>query len=305
MDGRPGCACGGPLPRPEDITPLLHTVDVTALLRPTDVRPLSQPVDETAPLPRQRRRNNATQLPRPMDPPTTSPLPEDLGLFAYAPPPRWTQDPDGGDGGDRDDGRNGRSGHRRRERSRIAGGPTAAAAAVVASVGAVLLGMQLLSGGDSGGDDDRAAPDERVRPTAVLPTGDGDLPTGPPPSQPGKPTGSPGTADPRRSASASRPATSRPTVTAARDGNAGESSGPVIAASVAVIGLGESGPEVLELQLRLKQEHAYAPKADGVYDSDVQSAVARYQRNHDVPGDPVGTYGPNTRRVLESRTAEP
>ncbi|MGP3925446.1 peptidoglycan-binding domain-containing protein [Streptomyces sp. 8N616] len=261
-------------------------------------------MDETAPPPRHRRRNGAAQLPRPMDPPTTSPLPEDLGLFEYAPPPRWTQDPDGGDGGDRDDGRNGRSGYRWRERSRITGGPTAAAAAVVASVGAVLLGMQLLSGGDSGGDDDRAAPDERVRPTAVLPTGDGALPTGPPLSQTGKPTGSPGTADPGRSASASKPASSRPTVTAARDRNAGESSGPVVAASV-VIGPGESGAEVLELQLRLKQEHAYAPKADGVYDSDVQSAVARYQRNHDVPGDPVGTYGPNTRRMLESRTTEP
>ncbi|MCH6160080.1 peptidoglycan-binding protein [Streptomyces marispadix] len=68
---------------------------------------------------------------------------------------------------------------------------------------------------------------------------------------------------------------------------------------------GDRGPEVTELQRRLKQAGALDEDApeDGVYSRDVQQAVARFQSWNDVRGDEFGEYGPNTRRALESQTS--
>jgi hypothetical protein len=68
---------------------------------------------------------------------------------------------------------------------------------------------------------------------------------------------------------------------------------------------GDSGPEVSELQRRLKQAGALDEDApeDGVYSRDVQQGVARFQAWNDVRGDDFGEYGPNTRRALESQTS--
>nr|WP_240968449.1 peptidoglycan-binding protein [Streptomyces sp. HNM0575] len=68
---------------------------------------------------------------------------------------------------------------------------------------------------------------------------------------------------------------------------------------------GDSGPEVAELQRRLKQAGALdegAPE-DGVYSQQVQQAVAQFQSWNDVRGDESGEYGPDTRRALESQTS--
>lgn len=68
---------------------------------------------------------------------------------------------------------------------------------------------------------------------------------------------------------------------------------------------GDSGPEVAELQRRLKQAGALDEDApeDGVYSQQVQQAVAQFQARNRVRGDEYGEYGPNTRRVLESQTS--
>ncbi|WP_314172480.1 peptidoglycan-binding domain-containing protein [Streptomyces winkii] len=68
---------------------------------------------------------------------------------------------------------------------------------------------------------------------------------------------------------------------------------------------GDSGPEVAELQRRLKQVGALDEDAaeDGVYSQQVQQAVTRYQAQNNVRGDDFGEYGPNTRRALESETS--
>jgi len=68
---------------------------------------------------------------------------------------------------------------------------------------------------------------------------------------------------------------------------------------------GDSGPEVRELQYRLRQTYAYRGGMNGKYDHEVREGVARFQEWYGVRGDPRGVYGPNTRRVLESATQIP
>ncbi|MFH0245543.1 peptidoglycan-binding protein [Streptomyces sp. HK10] len=67
---------------------------------------------------------------------------------------------------------------------------------------------------------------------------------------------------------------------------------------------GDSGPEVEELQRRLRQIQGIYPggEVDGRYDAEVTEAVARYQQWYGVRGDEEGVYGDDTRRDLESRT---
>ncbi|OAH16401.1 spore cortex-lytic enzyme precursor [Streptomyces jeddahensis] len=70
-----------------------------------------------------------------------------------------------------------------------------------------------------------------------------------------------------------------------------------------VLRRGDEGPEVVELQQRLQQLRLYTGEADGVYDRSVEDAVSRYQRARGIREN--GTYGPQTRRSLESETTEP
>ncbi|MDH6514495.1 hypothetical protein M2163_008530 [Streptomyces sp. SAI-135] len=72
-----------------------------------------------------------------------------------------------------------------------------------------------------------------------------------------------------------------------------------------VLGLGDQGPEVVELQLRLRQAGVYDGEADGDFDQQVQSAVRTYQVTRFVLQDDSGVYGPATRARLESETTEP
>ncbi|WSY79982.1 peptidoglycan-binding protein [Streptomyces sp. NBC_00879] len=75
-----------------------------------------------------------------------------------------------------------------------------------------------------------------------------------------------------------------------------------------VLRQGDSGPEVVELQKRLRQSLCLCylrGDVDGTYDSRVKSAVWSYQSIRGVHGDPQGVYGPNTRRALEAETSSP
>ncbi|MFF4056426.1 peptidoglycan-binding protein [Streptomyces sp. NPDC001668] len=72
-----------------------------------------------------------------------------------------------------------------------------------------------------------------------------------------------------------------------------------------VLGLGDQGPEVVELQLRLRQVGLYDEEADGDFDEQVQSAVRTYQVSRFVLQDDAGVYGKATRASLESETSEP
>ena len=68
---------------------------------------------------------------------------------------------------------------------------------------------------------------------------------------------------------------------------------------------GDKGPEVVELQLRLRQIGFYDGAADGDYDSQVENAVRSYQFTRVILTDESGVYGPATRASLEGETFEP
>ncbi|MFJ9542255.1 peptidoglycan-binding protein [Streptomyces sp. NPDC101225] len=72
-----------------------------------------------------------------------------------------------------------------------------------------------------------------------------------------------------------------------------------------VLRYGDQGPEVVELQLRLRQIGFYDGDADGDFDRQVENAVRTYQLTRVVLKDPSGVYGAATRASLEGETEEP
>ncbi|WP_406168449.1 peptidoglycan-binding protein [Streptomyces sp. NBC_00996] len=68
---------------------------------------------------------------------------------------------------------------------------------------------------------------------------------------------------------------------------------------------GDRGPEVTELQLRLRQLSLYMGSDDGNYDNQVENVVRRYQWARGITDDEQGVYGAATRTSLESETTEP
>ncbi|MBV7698438.1 peptidoglycan-binding protein [Streptomyces sp. TRM70350] len=68
---------------------------------------------------------------------------------------------------------------------------------------------------------------------------------------------------------------------------------------------GDSGPEVTELQLRLRQLYLYNDDPHGHYTQEVENAVRNYQWARGVQTDELGVYGEETRQKLESETSEP
>lgn len=68
---------------------------------------------------------------------------------------------------------------------------------------------------------------------------------------------------------------------------------------------GDTGPEVTELQQRLRRvPNVYDDgPTSGTYDAVLTEAVARFQLWYGIRGDETGVYGNDTRRDLESRTA--
>ncbi|AZM49916.1 hypothetical protein DMB38_32735 [Streptomyces sp. WAC 06738] len=81
---------------------------------------------------------------------------------------------------------------------------------------------------------------------------------------------------------------------------------PAVPVLPPVLGPGDSGPEVTELQHRLRQVGlGLLQPADGAYDDGVRTSVRTFQSVNGLEEDERGVYGPETRRELESRTDEP
>lgn len=237
--------------------------------------------------------------------------PEDLGLFAHPAP--------GEDGPQRADNPRGRRRSRKRPLAAVAG----AAVAVVAVCGG------LLAAGLLGGDDERdqARPNDLAGgPTATASTGDateGPTPSGSASRATAKASASPSpgkSADAKTSASPSasgaHPASARTPVLAGASSSASAPPGatartaPPSGSTAATLKQGMRGPDVLEMQQRLNEEGGWllAPdvvREDGHYSGEDGHAVADFQRDNGIKGDPSGVYGPNTRRALEAMTSEP
>ncbi|MEV7670196.1 MULTISPECIES: peptidoglycan-binding domain-containing protein [unclassified Streptomyces] len=62
---------------------------------------------------------------------------------------------------------------------------------------------------------------------------------------------------------------------------------------------GDEGPEVEDLQWRLRAAWVYFGPVDGRYGNKVREAVREFQRWRSIQGDPLGVYGPSTRAALE------
>ncbi|MFF8292491.1 peptidoglycan-binding protein [Streptomyces sp. NPDC016309] len=65
---------------------------------------------------------------------------------------------------------------------------------------------------------------------------------------------------------------------------------------------GDRGPEVAELQRRLREAGLYDGPMNGRYNDQVEWGVGQYQEARDLEGDEWGVYGPETRQWLESET---
>ncbi|MFJ9961342.1 peptidoglycan-binding domain-containing protein [Streptomyces avermitilis] len=125
----------------------------------------------------------------------------------------------------------------------------------------------------------------------------------PSPSASSSPSGSASSRAPSRSGSATPSGT--PT-TARATGSARPTSGNGQDQSASpVLHRGDKGPEVTELQLRLRQLVLYTGNADGTYSGQVEASVRNYQLARGITTDDQGVYGAATRASLESETSEP
>lgn len=193
------------------------------------------------------------------------------------------------------------------------------ALAVGAAVAAV-VGTAAFAGGLFGGDDSTdealpeattSAPDTEDEPAASVAPSPSTSAT-PPRTQ--SPSATP-SASPSASASPTKSREPAPTATAsaspkasasptAEDGTptAAPPADPPPGLADSSLRPGDRGPEVAELQSRLKEVWLYSGPSDGNYNDQVRSAVAVYQSYKAIQGDPTGVYGPNTRRALEAET---
>ncbi|WP_326677036.1 peptidoglycan-binding domain-containing protein [Streptomyces sp. NBC_01237] len=113
-----------------------------------------------------------------------------------------------------------------------------------------------------------------------------------------------GSAEPTRSASASAsPATPAPSLSAATKTPGAPSAAPPAQLTGPTLRPGDHGPEVAELQNRLKEVWLYQGPSNADYTDRVEEAVQVYQSYKAIRGDPAGVYGPNTRRALEAETS--
>ncbi|WP_435886947.1 peptidoglycan-binding domain-containing protein [Streptomyces parvus] len=196
-------------------------------------------------------------------------------------------------------------------------GALAVGAAVAAVVGTAAFAGGLFGGDDSG---DEALPEA----TTSVP-GLGDEPAAsvaPSPSASATPSRTPSrsaapSASPSASASPTRSREPSPTATASaspttsasptpEDGGTPTSSpsaAPPAEFAGPALRPGDRGPEVGVLQNRLKEVWLYSGPSDQHYDDRVENAVAIYQSYKAIQGDPIGVYGPNTRRALEAETS--
>ncbi len=72
-----------------------------------------------------------------------------------------------------------------------------------------------------------------------------------------------------------------------------------------VLRRGDKGPEVTELQLRLRQLYLYNGDINGNFNWPLEDALRNYQWSRGVGRDDLGVYTAETRASLESETSEP
>ncbi|MFJ9826365.1 peptidoglycan-binding protein [Streptomyces sp. NPDC101160] len=196
---------------------------------------------------------------------------------------------------------------RGRGRSR---GVLIAGVVAAAVVGTAVLATALI-GGDEGTDDRADVP--IVTTSASLNLAVSEAPTATPSSSAStsaSPTASRSSASASPSPKATRTATAttstaptgpaRPTATAPASGVAPtESATP----EPETLSMGSTGPEVEDLQWRLREAGLYSGPIDGRYGKKVKHGVEVFQSYMDITEDPRGVYGPTTRRELEEVTS--
>ncbi|KRC95844.1 MULTISPECIES: peptidoglycan-binding domain-containing protein [unclassified Streptomyces] len=111
-------------------------------------------------------------------------------------------------------------------------------------------------------------------------------------------TPSPAVERPTRSAAPPPAPSRRPT------GSASPRPAPTVSAPPA-LRFGDTGPEVAELQARLRRIGYQGGATEGVYDREVENSVRSYQLTRAVLEDEAGVYGVATRAALEAETDEP
>ncbi|MEV5143749.1 peptidoglycan-binding domain-containing protein [Streptomyces sp. NPDC052727] len=195
---------------------------------------------------------------------------------------------------------------RRRSRRTVLLAAGGAGVAVVAVAGSALFSYQAPAR-------DRAAQEVRASIPETTPRAPSSATAPAPPVTPRPPLPSPSaTADPSPS-QGSVPPSPAPTASASAS-HAAASPTPsttpsgtprTTPAAAPVLRRGDTGPEVTELQQRLRRLNLYGDRIDGTFTRPVEDAVRNYQLARGIRGDDLGTYGPATRRSLESETTEP
>ncbi|WP_053672122.1 peptidoglycan-binding domain-containing protein [Streptomyces sp. NRRL B-1140] len=302
----------------DPVAPSPHAATgVTASSRPAEPAPAGgaapppSPADATMPL-------------RPVGPDATAALPAATVSMGPTPPAPAAAEPSVTDlrlfeGTARADrGAAGGSGAQRSGRRRTLLLATAGACAAVVAAAGYASGLFSYEGPSRDSalpDDIRASVPDAPSSSAASTPPAGDAPAAPPapaaprpsPSRSGSPSASPSPSAPSPSASPSQspsPSASQPSATAtgaeqAPPDNSRQKAGPT------VLRLGDRGPEVTELQLRLRQLNLYVDDADGSFDDRLQEAVRTYQWSRGIQSDDLGVYDAETRNKLESETRAP
>lgn len=196
-------------------------------------------------------------------------------------------------------------------------GALAVGAAVAAVVGTAAFAGGLFGGDDSGDEAlpeaTTSVPDLGDEPAAsVAPSPSASAAPSRTPSRSAAPSASPSaSASPARSREPSPTATASASPTTSASPTPEDGGAPTSSASAAPpaefagpsLRPGDRGPEVGVLQNRLKEVWLYSGPSDQHYDDRVENAVAIYQSYKAIQGDPIGVYGPNTRRALEAETS--
>ncbi|MFD9003479.1 peptidoglycan-binding protein [Streptomyces sp. NPDC059582] len=260
--------------------------------------PVPQPADITMPL---RRIEAPPTLPTPLAPPPDAPSAGDLSLFEgaagepYAEAFEAPEPP-----------------HRGRRRAALLG----AAGAVVAVMAAAgfaggLFSYETPSRDTAPPEDIRAAVPDTATSTAsessvtasasATPSAESASPSrsaGASPSSSPSASRSSASPSPSRSTEPTATATSAAATASLAPGNGGQG-------DVQVLRRGDRGPEVSELQQRLRQLYLYNDQIDGRFGGRLEDALRNYQWARGIRSDELGVYGAESRAKLEAETSEP
>ncbi|MFJ7297462.1 peptidoglycan-binding protein [Streptomyces collinus] len=289
-DSRP--VAGGALPHTEVSTP-------GSAAQPPSPADATMPLRPVGPDP-------AVALPTPLAPAPAEPSVTDLRTFDGT-----VRTPLGAS----EDGRSGARRPRRRNTLLLAAAGACVAVVAAAGYASGLFSYESPSRDTALPDDIRASVPDAPSSSAASTPPKGSASAAPPapaaprptPSRTASPSASPSPSAPSASASPSQspsPSASQPSASATGPGqtapdNSRQNKGP------AVLRLGDDGPEVTELQLRLRQLRLYDDDTDGSFDDRLEDAVRTYQWSRGIQVDDLGVYDRETRAKLESETREP